>query len=376
MILQDTANITVNEFRRAVRHLRSGIPSPSAARLINVGTDAVETDLRNQEQDWVNSGFRPRIEFVLGDWGFGKTHLKLLLVDSFLRRGIPFIYDNVDARCGSLGHLHRAVPRWMESVQVGNRVGLRSVVEGQFENLSGVLSSCDRWQSPFSRYISRAISGNEWAWSFAAGHHLQSRDYGQNHFKALQLFNDFTSLISNLSQSGIVLMLDEMENISRQHDIRGRRKTYHTLETLATRSPLLTIIFVTDRFFHQTEEDKQRGTRDGWYWWTSQAKNFLARIDTIPVFKPPHLNARLARALVGRVAEVYGNACGYAVPLELNERVLDMWNKTSTKSVRLLVRLAIDTLDRSLPEFSAKGAPPMAAAALIGRPICPESSDP
>jgi hypothetical protein len=73
------------------------------------------------------SGFRPRMAFVLGDWGFGKTHLRLLLIDSFLQRGIPFVHDNVDGKCGSLAHLHRAVPRWMESIQVGTHTGLTKV---------------------------------------------------------------------------------------------------------------------------------------------------------------------------------------------------------------------------------------------------------
>ena len=41
-----------NEYRKAVRRLRSGVPSPSAARLISVGTDKVEEFLYQHEEAW------------------------------------------------------------------------------------------------------------------------------------------------------------------------------------------------------------------------------------------------------------------------------------------------------------------------------------
>src|SRR4051794_20781930 len=117
-----------NEFRKAIRHLRSGVPSPLAARMVTVATNGVEDELGRYETAWrVGSATGPNMTFISGDWGFGKTHLRMLLVDSFLRRSTPFIHDHIDGKAGSLAHLHRTVPRWMESLQVGPHVGIRSV---------------------------------------------------------------------------------------------------------------------------------------------------------------------------------------------------------------------------------------------------------
>jgi hypothetical protein len=337
-----------NEFRKAIRHLRSGVPSPAAARLITVGTDTVEHDLRKRENAWIESGFRPQMAFVLGDWGFGKTHLRMLLVDSFLQRGIPFVQDSVDGKTGSLAHLHRAVPRWMESIQVGDHTGLRPAIEAERQHQRSIRSWCAKRKSAFSNNLMRAIDGREWAWSLAAGHQFQFPDYSYNHSKALEILEDFASLLASLSKAGIVLMLDEAENVSRQHDIRGRRKTYDTLWKLAGQRHLLSFVFVTERFFQQIEEDKQRGTREGWSSWTTEAKDFVTKSDSIPIAKPPRLNSALAGALVDRIVDVYRAAFRCSPPEGLKEEILDAWHRTATRSVRLLVRISIDALDCSV----------------------------
>jgi hypothetical protein len=339
--------LSSNEFRKAIRHLRSGVASAAAARVITVGTDAVEQELRKREGVWIESGFRPQIIFVSGDWGFGKTHLRMLLVDSFRQRGIPFIHDNVDGKSGSLAHLHRTVPRWMESIQVGAFTGLRSAIEAEARDRPRIYAWCTNRKSTFSNNLMRAIEGSEWAWNFAAGHQYRFPDYSYNHSKALEILADFASLLGSLSKSGIVLLLDEVENVSRQHDIRGRRKTYGTLWNLGNQRRLLNIVFVTERFFDQVQEDKQRGIREGWGTWTSEAKNFVTSIERIPISKPPRINEGLADALVERIFEVYGKAFHCSVSLELRDRVLTEWRQTATRSVRLLVRITIDALDRS-----------------------------
>lgn len=339
-------NVSLNEFRKAIRHLRAGVPSPAAARLITVGTDVVEHELRKRERNWVESGFRPQLTFVLGDWGFGKSHLRMLLVDSFLRRRIPFVHDNVDGKCGSLAHLHRTVPRWMESIQVGAYTGLRSIVEGELTDLRRIGSWCAKRGSLFSRNLMSAISGSEWAWSLAAGHQYQFPDYSYNHLKALEILGEFASLLASMSNGGIILLLDEAENVSRQHDIRGRRKTYDTLQKFASQRQLFSIVFVTERFFHQIEEDRQRGIGEGWSLWTAEAKGFVVNIGTIPISKPPRINAALASALVDRIVEVYSEAYRCSMSQGVRESVLGVWHQTASKSVRLLVRIAIDALDR------------------------------
>jgi hypothetical protein len=336
-----------NEFRKAIRHLRSGVAPPAAARLITVGTDVVENELRKRENLWLGKKALPQMAFILGDWGFGKTHLQLLLADSFLTRGVPFLRDNVDGKSGSLAHLHRTVPRWMESLQLGSHTGLRAITEGELKDLNRIRNWCANRQSSFSKNLVWALNGLEWAWSLAAGHQYQSPDYAHNHLKALEILEDFASLLAHFTKGGVVLLLDEAENVSRQHDIRGRRKTYDALGRLSCQRHVLSLVFVTDRFFEQIKEDRDRGARERWNSWTPEARNFLEQLGSIPVSKPPRFNAVLAKALVDRIAEVYCQAFDCPVPNGLCERVLAAWNQTATKSVRLLVRLAIDALDRS-----------------------------
>ena len=337
-----------NEFRKAIRHLRAGVPSPSAARMVTVGTDAAEKELSKYEAAWRAGALNgPNMIFILADWGFGKTHLRMLLVDSFLRRKTAFIHDHIDGKAGSLAHLHRTVPRWMEALQVGPFVGIRAAVECALRDDRRIRHWCWDRKTPFAQDLNRAIDGREWAWNNVAGHQYQFPDYSYYHLKALEILGDAATLMATFLAGGIVLLLDEAENVSRQHDIRGRRKTYATLGRLANERHLLNIVFVTDRFFAQVQDDVQRGLREGWAQWPEDATRFLAMIQSVPTVKPPHLNDVMATAIVEKIAEIYSKAFACRVPQGFEQLVLAAWNKTATRSVRLLVRLAIDALDRN-----------------------------
>ena len=76
----------------------------------------------------------------------------MLLVATFLRRRIPFVYDNVDGKTGSLAHLHRTVPRWMESVQAGTHRGIRSIME-ELADRQGIDTWCKHRKSTFSKHL-------------------------------------------------------------------------------------------------------------------------------------------------------------------------------------------------------------------------------
>jgi hypothetical protein len=337
-----------NEFRKAIRHLRSGVPSPSAARMVTVATNGVEDELGRHETAWRGgAATEPNMIFISADWGFGKTHLRMLLVDSFLRRGTPFIHDHIDGKAGSLAHLHRTVPRWMESLQVGPYFGIRSVIEDALSDLPKIRQWCWKRKTSFAQDLNRAVDGREWAWNAVAGHQYQFPDYSYYHLKALEILTDTAALMAGFSKGGIVLLLDEAENISRQHDVRGRRKTYDTLGRLARERHLFSIVFVTDRFFAQVQDDMQRGLREGWALWPEDARRFLAAVPSVPVAKPPRLNEVLAKVLVSKIAQVYSKGFDFHVPAGFEEVVLAAWNKTATRSVRLLVRIAIDALDRA-----------------------------
>jgi hypothetical protein len=60
-----------------------------------------------------------------------------------------------------------------------------------------------------------------------------------------------------------VPLLDEAENIDKQYDIRGRRRSYDTLARMAPRAHNLPVLFVTDRLQFQVEQHYTQGVADG-----------------------------------------------------------------------------------------------------------------
>ena len=76
------------------------------------------------------------------------------------------------------------------------------------------------------------------------------------------------------------------------------------------------------------------------------AQEFVNTIYSIPVVTTPRLSDALAKDLVGKIAQVYGQAFNCKVPPRFTELVISPWKQTATKSVRLLVRITIDALDR------------------------------
>lgn len=331
--------------RRAIRHLRCGSASPVAARLITTGTEGIESELFRHIEHWSNGRSSRNMVLVAADWGFGKTHVRMLLTDSFLNHQIPFIHDQVDGKAGSLAHLHRAVPRWMESLQRGSYVGLRTVIETGFANSSRIRNWCLHNQTEFSRHILAAMNGRDWSWALAAGHQYQFPDYSQYHFRSFDLLRSAADLFRSCESKGICLLLDEAENISRQHDIRGRRKSYDTLNRLLSDRNLFSVVFVTDRFFDQVAVDRERGMRERWLPWSDHARRFLSSCSELPLTSPPAVTPALAKRLVEKVQSTYASAFRMPVPRGLTETILETWKRTSTRSVRLLVRLTIEALD-------------------------------
>jgi len=314
--------------------------------MITVATDAAESVLAKHHTAWLEGSSRSNMAFILGDWGFGKSHIRMLLVDSFHGRKIPYVSDHVDGKSGSLAHLHRNVPRWLESLHLGPYTGIRSVVEDALNDPSRVRDWCRKHNTWFAWQLGNAVRGMEWAWDLVPGHQFQFPDSSFNHMKALEALLGSAALLASFSKGGIVLLLDEAENVSRQHDIRGRRKTYDTLGRLAKVSHLLVFVFVTDRFYEQVRIDTERGARECWTNWTPLAQEFVNTIYSIPVVTTPRLSDALAKDLVGKIAQVYGQAFNCKVPPRFTELVISPWKQTATKSVRLLVRITIDALDR------------------------------
>jgi hypothetical protein len=63
-----------------------------------------------------------------------------------------------------------------------------------------------------------------------------------------------------MKRGGLVLLLDEAENIDKQYDIRGRRKSYETLARMTRHPYMLPVVFVTDRLLYQVEQDYKQAS--------------------------------------------------------------------------------------------------------------------
>ncbi len=330
--------------RRIIRALRSGVASPTSARAITVGTDAVELQLAKQTNSLMSGSSGPRMILVSGDWGFGKSHIRMLCIEGLSKRGIPHVQDCIDGNSGSLAHLHRCVPRWLEGIRIGSATGLRDALEGSHIDREKAFQWCSRNMNAFSQRLRFAMSNPIW-WNYVVGHQFRTPDYTYQHDKALELLFSAGEFVHSMGKGGLAILLDEGENISRQYDVRGRRKSYDVLSRLAESSHFCCILFVTKRFFHQVEEDTVRGSSQGWDGWTEPARRFVTGIKTYPVIEPPQLTRSLAKALVLNIVTTYQGAFGRNIGDAIDENVIRAWEVTSTRSVRLLVRLTVNHLD-------------------------------
>jgi hypothetical protein len=176
--------------------------------------------------------------------------------------------------------------------------------------------------------------------------HPRARDYPYQHPKALELLLSAADFLRHAGQHGMVLLLDEVENVNQQFNIIGRRKSYDTLGRLMARESILPILFVTRRFFEQAEEDMQSGQGDCWRGWTHHSKWFVQSLKVLEVLRPPRLDEPLAEQLVQKLGSLHKEA--YSTNIEIAPvagGVLKTWRATSTRSVRLLVRLALNEFD-------------------------------
>jgi P-loop Domain of unknown function (DUF2791) len=330
--------------RRIIRALRSGVASPLSARAITVGTEAVEMQLGKQADSLLNGVAGSRMILVSGDWGFGKSHIRMLCIEELCKRGIPHVQDCINGSSGSLSHLHRCVPRWLEGIRIGPVTGLRDALEvGQIDR-EKAYRWCREHTSRFSSGLRLALGNPLW-WNYAVGHQWRTPDYPYQHEKALEMLVGVGRFVSNMGKGGLAVLLDEGENISRQYDIRGRRKSYDVLSRLAGSCHFCCVLFVTKRFFHQVDEDARRGFGEGWHGWTEAARKFVTDIKTYPTIEPPVLTRSLARDLVMNIVATYQEAFGRKIGDEIADDVIRGWEVTATRSGRLLVRLTVNHLD-------------------------------
>lgn len=330
--------------RRVLQVLRSGTTSCRAVKAVSVGTKRIEQELYSRTDSLLQDGTKGDMIVIAADWGFGKSHTRMLVSSHLSEQGIPFVHECIDARAASLAHVHRSVPRWLERIQFGRTVGLRDALSNGVLPQEKALTWAAHNYSDFAYGIRWALGGSEWGWLRALGHLYRSPDYPYQHPKAWSLVESVATFLNKLDRGGLVLLLDEAENIDKQYDIRGRRKSYDLLGRMGRHPHILPILFVTDRLLYQLEQDASQGTADGWRNWTPQAKWFVERFQEIQPLRPPRLTDGLAEQLVTSVTRLYGTAYPNCSSLE-PESVLKHWRQTPTRSTRLLVRLTVNELD-------------------------------
>lgn len=330
--------------RRVLQVLRSGTTSCRAAKAVSVGTKRIEQELYSRTDSLLQDGTKGDMIVIAADWGFGKSHTRMLISSHLSEQGIPFVHECIDARAASLSHIHRSVPRWLERIQFGRTVGLRDAMGNGVLPPEKALTWAASNYSDFAYGLRAALGGSEWGWLRALGHLYRSPDYPYQHPKAWSLLESVAMFLSKMDRGGLVLLLDEAENIDKQYDIRGRRKSYDTLARMARHPHILPVVFVTDRLLYQIEQDARQGTSDGWWNWTPEAKWFVGHFQEIQPLRPPRLTDGLAEQLVTSITELYRTAYPACSSLE-PELVLKHWRQTPTRSTRLLVRLTINELD-------------------------------
>ena len=336
----------ISAARRMVRTLRAGVVDPDSARRTSVGTAAVQADFA-LALDCFISGRHPGPLVFEGAWGAGKTHLAMLLRGELDGRGIPWIQTAIDGKASSLSHLNRSVVGWLEGVRVGPVRGLRNAIE------RGLLSSKDtlEWSRTKSAMFPRGLwlaleNGSITGWLMALGHLVAMPDYPYQHAKALELLLDAADYFKDVGRRGVlVLLLDELENVVREYDIRGRRRAYGALYRIANCGSLLPIFFVTSGFVNQCSQDHQRAVREGWEHWLPESRRFLDDMGALKRVHVPALEAKDTIELVGKLVDLHRLAYGRSPRSLEPDRILKNWNSTITRSTRLLVRSVIQYLD-------------------------------
>lgn len=343
--------MNVAEARRIVRILRQGTVSLESATAISVGTGSLEKSLHSAFSRFEHEGSDGQAILIEGDWGGGKSHLSMLCRAILSSHRLAWIYDCVDGKGGSLSHPNRCIPNWLGQMRVGGTTGLRAVIESDTLLQSSVLEWAKLDNSILAIALRHALEGSEYAWLLALGSHYAVPDNARQRERALSLVFDTSRLIQKIFGGGIVLILDEVENVSREWDVRGRRRAYDTIAALSECPQIKLVLLVTPQFIDQMHIDNQRASQE--FNWSERARRFLNNATTTPPIVVPRLNEKFSERLVQRVHDIY--SISRKRPIEVEDlyvtAVQQVWERTATKSTRLLVRLTIHGLDL-LEQFS------------------------
>jgi hypothetical protein len=152
-------------------------------------------------------------------------------------------------------------------------------------------------------------------------------------------------LLNFCGHGGLTLLFDEAENIDKQFDIRGRKKSYDTLWQFVQHPNIIPILFVTRRLHTQIATDIELGRVHDWNNWTQNAKSFVLSFENFETLRPPRFTDQMAYSLIGKIENLYSTANGKALTKLATETILSYWKKTPTQTIRLLLRMTINELD-------------------------------
>jgi hypothetical protein len=331
--------------RQIIRTLRAGVVTRASAKAISVGSAEMERVIRKHLTDFSRQKNESSLLLLQGDWGSGKSHHRMLCQQIVEDLGLPSIQHCVDGAGGSLAHAHRCISTWLSECTVGTTTGLPSAFDYGLLDRDKSLAWCASRYGSFEFGLSLVLDGMSWGWFTALGHQFATPDYGYQRDKALAVLHSSASYMTAMDKSGFVLLLDELENVTRQWDIRGRRKSYDTLERLSRDPSFFVIAFITSRFLRQVQEDAAVGLSRQWDGWSREARHFVSRIHDIEVLHLPALSDASGMQIVKKISSVYDQAYKGSLSSHDTERIVTHWKRTATRSVRLLVRSAIMQLD-------------------------------
>jgi hypothetical protein len=338
--------VNSTDARAIVRTLRQGVVSPQSVLAVSVGLEELRSTLDSRFSEFNAQGSSGDVIVVSGDWGAGKSHTAMLCQALLSGRSIPWIFGAIDGRENSLAHLNRCVGRWMDRIRIGPVCGLRAAFETDVLKLIEARKWALHHDSPLSKGLLRVSDGDSAGWLEATGKLCQMREGLRARVQALAVVRDVARMSNSLIGRGVVLILDEAENIAREWDVRGRRRGYEVLEQLAECQQIKLVLFTTSSFQQLLQADLERSRVEGN--WSNEATRFLRRVLRTDPLTVPSLTDGMALDLVGRIREVYISSLGATANCEdttLAHRVRAIWMQTATRSPRLLVRLAVNHLD-------------------------------
>ena len=343
--------------RATIRRLRSGVVPLDELERLSVGYGDVRRIVTDALSMLAAKGRSPPI-FVQGEWGAGKSHMLEFIRATASRRGMAHVRVDLNARDAALNFPQRFYPWFAESVRVGDKSGLRCIIEDSFldpskrdallqfawASASGTLGGALRAIIMDSRKGGHEYLTDHPSWDTIMGTDLPWADWKRG--KALERFGGMALLLRSLGAGGLVAVFDEVETIEQLWNRLSRLAAYETLGTFCTMDAVLAVFSVTGRFDQSVKRDLDRNIL--YYVSTKPAGEFVKnwRDEKYRIVRPPTLTDANASELEHAVLDTYSAA--YPISVEAKDsadEAVALWISNPGRNPRRLIRSIIDALD-------------------------------